>query len=68
MNDFTLELVKDFLFVEQANKVQVGKSDFYIDLLFYQRGIQCLVSIRENHFRPQHLGQITFYLEALNAG
>jgi len=68
MKDFVLELGKDFLFVGQEYKVQVGKSDFYIDLLFYHRGLQCLVAfeLKADHFRPEHLGQINFYLEALD--
>lgn len=41
MKDFILELGRDFLFVGEQYKVQVGTSDFYIDLLFYHRGLQC---------------------------
>ncbi|GEM_PF-5147517 len=44
MKDFILELGRDFLFIDQEYKVQVGNSDFYIDLLFFHRGLQCLVA------------------------
>lgn len=44
MKDFILELGEDFLFIDQEYKVQVGNSDFYIDLLFFHKGLQCLVA------------------------
>lgn len=68
MKDFILELGKDFLFFGQEYKLQVGSSDFYIDLLFYHRELQCLIAIelKADKFRPEHLGQLNFYLEALD--
>lgn len=68
MKNFILELGKDFLFIDEEYKVQVGSSDFYIDLLFYHRGLQCLVAfeLKTDKFRPEHLGQLNFYLEALD--
>ncbi|MCM5530260.1 YhcG family protein [Parasegetibacter sp. NRK P23] len=68
MKDFILELGKDFLFMGDEYKLQVGNSDFYIDLLFYHRGLQCLVAfeLKSDKFRPDHLGQLNFYLEALD--
>lgn len=68
MKNLILEFGKDFLFIDQEYKVQVGNSDFYIDLLFYHRGLQCLVAfeLKVDKFKPEHLGQINFYLEALD--
>ena len=68
MKNFILELGKDFLFIGEEYKLQVGNNDFYIDLLFYHRGLQCLVAfeLKSDKFKPQHLGQINFYLEALD--
>lgn len=68
MKNFILELGKDFLFVGEEYKLQVGKSDFYVDLLFYHRGLQCLVAfeLKADKFKPEHLGQLNFYLEALD--
>ena len=68
MKNFILELGKDFLFIGEEYKLQVGNNDFYIDLLFYHRGLQCLVAfeLKSDKFMPQHLGQINFYLEALD--
>lgn len=60
MKNFILELGKDFLFVREENKVQVGNSDFFIDLLFYHRGLQCYVvfELKSDKFKPEHLGQL----------
>ncbi|TDG35827.1 DUF1016 domain-containing protein [Pedobacter changchengzhani] len=68
MKNLILELGKDFLFIGEEYKVEVGNSDFYIDLLFYHRGLQCLVAfeLKADKFQPQHLGQLNFYLEALD--
>ena len=68
MKNFILELGKDFLFIGEEYKLQVGNSDFYIDLLFYHRGLQCLVAfeLKANKFKPDHLGQLNFYLETLD--
>lgn len=68
MKNFILELGKEFLFIGEEYKLQVGNSDFYIDLLFYHRGLQCLVAfeLKADKFKPDHLGQLNFYLEALD--
>jgi predicted nuclease of restriction endonuclease-like (RecB) superfamily len=68
MKNFILELGKDFLFIGEEYKLQVGNSDFFIDLLFYHRGLQCLVvfELKADKFKPEHLGQLNFYLEALD--
>ena len=65
---FIIELGRDFLFIDQEYKLQVGNSDFYIDLLFYHRELQCLVALelKTDKFKPEHLGQLNFYLEALD--
>lgn len=68
MKSFILELGKDFLFIGEEYRLLVGNSDFYIDLLFYHRGLQCLVAfeLKADKFKPDHLGQLNFYLEALD--
>ena len=68
MKKFVLELGKDFIFMESEYPVKVGSSTFKIDLLFYHRGLQCLVAIelKTSKFKPEHLGQLEFYLEALD--
>lgn len=68
LKNFILELGKDYLFVGEEYKIQVGNTDFFLDLLFYHRGLQCLVAfeLKADKFKPEHLGQLNFYLEALD--
>ena len=68
LKDFILELGVGFTFMGQEYKVQVGNKDFSIDLLFYNRNLQCLVAfeLKIDEFLPSYLGQLEFYLEALD--
>jgi len=68
LKSFLLELGKDFLFVGEEYRIQVGNKDFFIDLLFYHRQLQCLVAfeLKTVDFSPEHIGQLNFYLEALD--
>lgn len=68
LKSFILEFGKDFTFIGEEYRVQVGGQDFYIDLLFYNRALSCLVAIelKIGKFKPEHIGQLNFYLEALD--
>jgi len=68
LRDFILEFGRDFTLVGEEYRVQVGNHDFKIDLLLYNRDLQCLVAIelKVTNFKPEHLGQLEFYLEALD--
>ena len=68
LKQFILEFGKDFTFIGEEYHVQVGGQDFFIDLLFYNRALSCLVPIelKIGKFKPEHIGQINFYLEALD--
>ena len=68
MKDFILELGKDFVFMGQEYRLQVGNTDFELDLLFYHRELQSLVAIelKTDKFKPEYMGQLNFYLEALD--
>lgn len=68
IRNFILEFGKDFTFVGEEYRIQVGNKDFHIDLLFYNRELSCLVAIelKVTDFKPEHLGQLEFYLEALD--
>jgi predicted nuclease of restriction endonuclease-like (RecB) superfamily len=65
---FITELGRDFCFVGSQYPVQVGNEDFAIDLVFFHRGLQCLVAfeLKVEKFKPAHLGQLSFYVEALD--
>ena len=68
MKDFILEMGKDFLFIDDEHRVTVGSKTFKVDLLFYHRLLQCMVAIelKTTEFQPKDLGQLEFYLEALD--
>jgi predicted nuclease of restriction endonuclease-like (RecB) superfamily len=68
MKAFVLELGKDFLFVGEEFRLQVGNQDFFIDLLFFHRGLSALVAfeLKVGQFKPEHMGRLNFYLEALD--
>jgi predicted nuclease of restriction endonuclease-like (RecB) superfamily len=68
LRQFLLELGRDFCFVGSEFPLQVGGQDFALDLLFFHRGLNCLVAIelKTTRFSPEHLGQLNFYLEALD--
>ena len=68
MKKFVLELGKDFAFVGEEYKVQVGGLDYSIDLLFTHRELKCLVAIelKIGKFKPEYVSKMDFYLEALD--
>jgi predicted nuclease of restriction endonuclease-like (RecB) superfamily len=65
---FLIELGHDFCFVGTEYPVQVGGRDFALDLVFFHRGLNCLVAIelKVDRFEPEYLGKLEFYLEALD--
>ena len=68
LKNFILEFGKDFAFIDNEYRVQVGNRDFFIDLLFANRELHCLVAVelKIGEFEPEHLGKMDFYLEALD--
>ena len=69
MKDFILELGKDFTYIDEEYPVLVGGEDFRIDLLFYHRGLQCLVAVelKIGKFKPEYIGQLLFYTNYIDA-
>ena len=68
LKQFLIELGRDFCFVGSYYPFQVGGRDFEIDLLFFNRALNALVAfeLKIEEFEPGHLGQLEFYLEALD--
>lgn len=68
MREFIVELGRDFLFVDEEHTLEVGGKTYRCDLLFFHRALQCLVAIelKTTEFDPRDLGQLEFYLEALD--
>ena len=68
MKNFILEVGKDFTFISDEYRIQVGNHDFFIDLLFYNRELSCLVAfeLKLGEFKAEYLGKMNLYLEALD--
>jgi predicted nuclease of restriction endonuclease-like (RecB) superfamily len=68
ITQFLLEFGRDFAFMGEEYPLQVGNQDFAIDLLFYNRALNCMIAVelKIEKFKPEHLGQLNFYLEALD--
>ena len=65
---FLQALGPDFCFIGEEYRIQVGGKDFFLDLLFFHRGLECLVlfELKIDDFKPEYLGKLEFYLEALD--
>jgi predicted nuclease of restriction endonuclease-like (RecB) superfamily len=68
LRHFLLEFGSDFAFMGEEYRLQVGNRDFFTDLLFYNRHLNCLVAVelKITEFEPEYLGKLNFYLEALD--
>lgn len=68
LKKFLVELGSDFCFIGEEYRLQVGGQDFFVDLLFFHRGLSCLVAfeLKIDDFKPAYMGQLSFYLEALD--
>ena len=68
LKDFILEIGKDFTFISEEFRIQVGNNDYYIDLVFYNRNLKCLVAfeLKSGEFKPEYISKMNFYLEALD--
>jgi len=68
LKSFIIEFGRDFAFVGEEYRLQVGMKDFHVDLVFFHRELRCLVAfeLKIEDFRPEYLGQMNFYLEALD--
>jgi len=68
LQKFVLEIGKGFAYMGSQYRLQVGNKDYYTDLLFYHRDLQCLVlfELKVQEFEPEFIGKLNFYLEALD--
>ncbi|MBP6985593.1 MAG: DUF1016 family protein [Alphaproteobacteria bacterium] len=68
LKKFLLELGPDFTLIGEEYPLQVGMKDFRIDILMHHRGLNCLcaIELKTTDFKPDYMGQIQFYLEALD--
>jgi len=68
VTEFLLELGAGFAFVGKQVPLEVGGDDFFIDLLFYHLKLRCyiVIELKAGDFKPEHLGQLSFYLTAVD--
>lgn len=68
IRNFIMALGKDFSFIGNQYRLIVQEQEYFIDLLFYNRQLQCLVAIelKRGEFKPEYLGKMNFYLSALD--
>ncbi len=65
---FLLTLGNDFAFIGNQHRFNIDDNEYFVDLLFYNRKLQCLVAfdLKKGKFKPEHLGKMNFYLSALD--
>ena len=65
---FMMSLGPDFCFMGEQFRVIVQEEEQFIDLLFYNRALKCLIALelKGGKFKPAYLGQLNFYLSALD--
>ncbi|HPS29628.1 MAG TPA: PDDEXK nuclease domain-containing protein [bacterium] len=69
ISKFLLELGKGFAFVGRQYHLEVGESDYYIDLLFYHIKLKCyvVIELKNTKFIPEYAGKLNFYLSAVDS-
>ena len=69
VTQFLLELGAGFAFVGRQVLLTVGGDEFFLDLLFYHLKLRCyvVIEIKGGKFKPEHTGQLSFYLTAVDA-
>ena len=65
---FLLSLGTDFAYIANQYRFILDETEYFVDLLFYNRKMQCLVAfdLKSGKFKPEHLGKMNFYLSALD--
>lgn len=68
IRDFILRFGQDFMFIAPNYRLFAGEEEKFVDLLFFNRYLNCLVAVelKDCRFQPAHLGQLSFYLTLLD--
>jgi len=68
LEKFLLELGQGFAFVGRQVHMEVGKDDFYIDLLFYHLKLRCyvVVELKAGKFQAGHVSQLNMYMNIVD--
>ncbi|MBC8525876.1 MAG: DUF1016 domain-containing protein [Candidatus Cloacimonetes bacterium] len=67
--DFLLELGKGFAFIGHQFKIEISKTDYFVDLLFYHLDLRCyiVIELKAGKFKPEYAGKLNFYLSAVDS-
>lgn len=68
IKNFIMRMGKGFSFIGNQYRLEIGGEEFFIDLLFFNRHLQCLVAfeLKRGKFKPEYAGQLNFYLNVLD--
>jgi predicted nuclease of restriction endonuclease-like (RecB) superfamily len=68
IKEFIMKMGKGFSFIGNQHRLLVDEDEFFVDLLFYNRILKCLIAfeLKKGKFKPQDAGQLNFYLNVLN--
>lgn len=68
IRDFILRMGKGFSFIGNQFRIELAGDEFFIDLLFFNRHLRCLVAfeLKKGKFKPEYAGQLNFYLNVLD--
>jgi predicted nuclease of restriction endonuclease-like (RecB) superfamily len=68
ITNFLLELGTGFAYMGKQVPLQVGKRDFYLDLLFYHTRLHCyvVIELKTGDFEPEYAGKLNFYIKAVD--
>lgn len=68
IREFILKMGTGFSFIGNQYRLVVDEREFFVDLLFFNRQLQCLVAVelKRGEFKPEYLGQLSFYVNVLN--
>lgn len=68
IKNFIMSLGKDFAFIGNQHRFIVEEQEYFVDLLFFNRQLQCLIAfeLKRGAFKPEYLGKMNFYLSALD--
>lgn len=68
IKNFIMSLGKDFAFIGNQYRLIIEEQEYFVDLLFFNRQLQCLIAfeLKRGAFKPEYLGKMNFYLSALD--
>ena len=68
MEEFLLELGKGFMFVGTQQRITLGNTHYYVDMVFYNKILKCyvLIDLKIGKMKPEYAGQMNMYLNYYN--